>query len=331
MILLSLEAKKDFIDDVSVKLEDDLTVSKMRRVQESIAEALAGYSMEHEQNEENTLQSKELLKKFFQAKNTEGRSKGTLARYEYIMEKLLAHAKIPVSKITIDHIRAFFEFEKERGISDRTLEGYRSTFSSIFSWLHKEELISRNPCANLAPVKYQKKILYPFSQTDIEVLKENCEDIRDKAIVCFLLATGARINEVCSLNKDDINFRKMECKVIGKGNKERTVYIDTVAAMVLRRYFEQRKDCSKALFAGRGSERLTTHGVRIMLKRLERKSGVENVHPHRFRRTLATNLINHGMAIQEVAAILGHEKIDTTMKYVYIGQRSVKESYNKYF
>jgi len=328
---MSLEAKKDFIDEVSVKLEDDLTVSKMRRVQESMADVLSGYSMEHEQSEANALQSKELLKKFFQAKNTEGRSPGTLKRYGYIMDKLLMHTKVPVGKITIDHIRAFFEYEKGRGVSERTLEGYRNTFSSVYGWLYKEEMINRNPCANLAPVKYQKKILYPFSQTDIEVLKENCEDIRDKAIVCFLLATGARISEVCALNRDDIDFQKMECKVVGKGNKERTVYIDTVAAMVLRRYFEQRKDNSPALFAGLATDRMTPQGIRVMLKRLEVKSGVSNVHPHRFRRTLATKLINHGMPIQNVKTILGHDKIDTTMQYVYIEQSNVQESYRRFF
>lgn len=328
---MSLEAKKDFVDEVSARLEDDLTVSKMRVVQKSIVETMSGYSVEHNETEDNVQQSKELMDMFIRAKNTEGRSARTIKRYKYVMGRLVSYAKVPAGKITIGNIRAYFEFEKNRGISERTLEGYRNVFSSVFGWLHKEELIKKNPCANLAPVKCQKKVMYPFSQTDIELLKESCDNIRDKAIVCFLLATGARISEVCALNRDDINFQAMECKVVGKGNKERTVYIDTVAAMVLRRYFEQRKDNSPALFAGHGTERMTPQGIRVMLKRLEVKSGVSNVHPHRFRRTLATKLINHGMPIQNVKTILGHDKIDTTMQYVYIEQSNVKESYHRYY
>jgi len=220
--------------------------------------------------------------------------------------------------------------EKERGISNGTLDGIRSTLSSYFGWLQKEGLIEKNPCGNLGTIKCAKVVRQPYSSEDLERLKEGCKTLRDKAIVSFLLSTGCRISEVCGLNRDDIHFDTLECKVLGKGNKERIVYLDAVSAMFVKRYLNGRKDDNPALFVGKFKERLEPGGTRIMLKALERRTGVENIHPHRFRRTLATNLISRGMAIQEVAAILGHERIDTTMKYVCLDKSAVKNSYRKY-
>jgi site-specific recombinase XerD len=145
-----------------------------------------------------------------------------------------------------------------------------------------------------------------------------------------LLSTGCRISEICALNRNDIDIVNKEILVLGKGNKERTVFIDDVTAMLLQRYLEERKDDSEALFVGKGTSRLKPGGIRKILNAVATKAGVENTHPHRFRRTLATSLIDHGMPIQEVAAILGHEKLDTTMKYVYLNKTHVKNSYNKY-
>ncbi len=175
-----------------------------------------------------------------------------------------------------------------------------------------------------------KKNKLPFSSVDIERLKENCNNVRDKAIICFLLSTGCRIGEVVSLNKNDIDFQKKQCKVLGKGNKERIVYLDDITIFFLKKYFSERVDNYEALFIGKGSFRMTPGGIRRVLVKLGEKAGVENVHPHRFRRTLATNLIYRGMPIQEVAKILGHEKLDTTMKYVYIDNNNLKFSYNKF-
>lgn len=243
------------------------------------------------------------------------------------------HTGLPLARIGINDIREYFTAEKERGIADSTLEGYREVYSSVFGWLHKEELIKKNPMANLPSIKCQQKVRLPYSNTDLEVIKEHCECIRDKAIVCFLYATGARIDEVCRLNRDDVNLKELEATVLGKGNKERTVYIDEVAAMMVERYLAERTDDNPALFVGRFKpwKRIHPGGVRAMLKRLEKSSGIENIHPHRFRRTLTTNLIDHGMTIQEVAAILGHSNIETTMKYVYSRKANVKNNYKKYF
>lgn len=175
-----------------------------------------------------------------------------------------------------------------------------------------------------------KKIKAVYSEVEIEKLKFCCRTIRDRAIISFLLSTGCRIGEVCRLNREDVDLANMECRVLGKGNKERTVFPDAVTAMLLRDYLAQRTDESPALFAGRGSSRLSPNGIRRMLDVLARAAGVEHVHPHKFRRTLATGLIRHGMPIQEVAAILGHDKLDTTMQYVVLDKTDVKNAYRKY-
>ena len=201
---------------------------------------------------------------------------------------------------------------------------------SFFGWLWREGLIEKNPCGNIATIKCKKVIRKPYTPEEVERLKESCLTLRDKTIICVLLSTGCRISEVCNLNRDDIDFQRLECKVLGKGNKERTVYIDSVTAMMLKRYILTRDDITQALFTGKGTQRLTPHGVRKMLTGVGERAEVENVHPHRFRRTLATNLINRGMPIQEVAAVLGHDKIDTTLKYIYIEDENVKSAYRKF-
>lgn len=326
---MSVQAKQSFTDEVAVRLEDDLTVSNMRKVKMAMEETLTGYELEPVSGA-NTGAGDDLVKLFASAKTVEGRSEKTIKRYLYIMDRFLKYAGVPVGKVTVNHIRDYMAAEKDRGISERSLEGYRCVFSSIFGWLHKEELIRRNPCANLSAVKFKKKVMLPFSATDMERMKECCTNSRDKAIVCFLASTGARISEVCALNRDSVDMRRRECTVLGKGNKERTVYIDTVTAMVLERYLNERTDESEALFAGRGTDRMEPDGIRRMLKRLEERSGVQNIHPHRFRRTLATSLLRRGMQLVDVSRILGHNKLDVTMTYISIEQDDVKNNYQRY-
>lgn len=326
---MSAEAKTTLVQSLEDAMQDDLTVSTMRKLKEVLNGLLADYNVEP-RTTKSAGDSDDALEAFLNAKKVEGRSAKTLAHYKYVIEKLTAFASVPLGKIQVGHIRSFLSNEKDRGINDRTLEGYRSVYSSCFGWLHTEELIRRNPCANLGKIKCVKKIRVPFSSTDIELMREACRNLRDRAIIAFLLSTGARISEVCALDRSSIDFQAMECTVLGKGAKERTVYIDSVAGMLLQRYFADRKDSSPALFCGKGSERLTPGGVRVMLKQIEAASGVENIHPHRFRRTLATNLINHGMQLQEVSEILGHTNVNTTMGYVYIEKEKVKNNYKRY-
>lgn len=328
---MALLDKKLYLADLEAKLNDFVPANDVRRIIEQAADALACYEIETVSEESaGSTDSENLVKLFLDAKGVEGRSAGTIAHYKYILGRLMEDTHVPLDKITVHHLRSWLMQEKDRGISLRTLEGNRYVFTSFFGWAWKEELIPKNPTVNLAPIKQQKVIRKPYSSVEMEKLKANAANTRDLALISFLVSTGCRISEVCASNVLDIDFRSRSVKVLGKGNKERVVYLDDVCVMYLERYFQERNDDKEALFLGKGTDRMTPHGVRAMLKRIEARSGVENVHPHRFRRTLATNLINHGMPIQEVAAVLGHDKIDTTMKYVYIDQRNVETAYRKY-
>lgn len=326
---MSTEAKMELISELEEAMQDDLTVSVMRKLKEALGDMLTRYLVEIQRPEEQK-NGDDLMDTFLNAKRVEGLAEKTIKRYQRELAKLVQFTGLPMGKIKVGDIRNYLTAEKDRGLADRSLHGARDIFSSCFGWLHREGLISRNPCGNIKGIKYADKIRVPFSETDIELMKEACDCIRDRTIIAFLLSTGARISEVCALNRDDIDFHEMECVVMGKGSKERTVYIDDVAGMMLKRYLKSRTDGGQALFVGRLSERLTDNGIRKILKRVEAASGVENIHPHRFRRTLATSLINRGMSIQEVARILGHSKIDTTMQYIYIEQENVKNNYRRY-
>ena len=217
---------------------------------------------------------------------------------------------------------------------DVTRNGNRQVFSAYFGWLHKEGLIEHNPMGNITAIKCQKKQKKIYSAVDIEKLKDKCSEqkheIRNRAIVAFLKSTGCRISEVTGLNRDAVNLQTLEVVVLGKGNKERKVYLDEVTGMALKEYLDHRMDDNPALFVNHSFERLTPGGVRAMLKELAQLAGVEHVHPHKFRRTLATNLQRRGMPIQEVAHILGHEKLDTTMKYTVLNDDDLKNDYRKY-
>lgn len=327
---MSVEAKQLLMHDLEKRLSNILTVNNTEEVMKLLSEQLSNYELEKNQSEEPDIESRELLEAYISAKRIEGRSEKTLERYQYIIRKMMEKLDVPLRKISVFHIRRYLADEKERGLSDRTLEGIREVLSAYFGWLHKEGLIVSNPIVNLGAIKYQKVKRMPYSSVDIEKLKENCTNDRDKAIISFLLSTGCRISEVCALNRTDIDYENKECTVLGKGNKERTVFLDDVTAMLLKRYIEGRNDQLEALFIGKGSMRLTPGGVRHMLHKVADRAEVKNTHPHRFRRTLATSLLDHGMPIQEVAVLLGHDKIDTTMTYVYIDKNNVKNSYRKF-
>lgn len=323
---MAMQDKKLMLNNIETQLKDILTVNNMNKVLQLMSEELDSYDIE-QRSTPKPANDDDLFNAFFTAKRMEGRSPKTLERYKYLLSRVFEATGVSTRHITIYHLRQYFLDEKDRGMADRTLEGTRSVLCSYYNWLQREGLIQNNPIVNLGPIKCIKKVKPILSSVDIERLKEGCKSTRDKAIICFLLSTGCRISEVTNANRSDVDFQSKCCRVLGKGNKERVVYMDDVTVMMLKRYLNGRKDNSPALFIGKGTTRIKPGGIRFMLKALEERTGVENVHPHRFRRTLATNLINRGMAIQEVAHILGHEKLDTTMKYVYIEEGNVKNHY----
>nr|WP_103242013.1 site-specific tyrosine recombinase/integron integrase [Acetatifactor muris] len=272
-----------------------------------------------------------LLKKYIATKRVEGASDATLKRYKEQNIALLNYIGKPIKEITTYDIRFYLSIKRDRDkVSNRTLDGMRRCYNSFFKWLTTEEFISKNPCASLSQIKYKKTVKKPYSATEMEKLRNACENARDLALVEFLYSTGCRVSEVAQLDIMDIDFENMQCTVLGKGNKERIVYMTEVANMYLQEYICGRKDFSEALFIGKGGKRLSKNGIEVLLKRLGKKANVENVHPHRYRRTLATNLLDHGMNIQDVATILGHADLKTTQVYCYISQKNVQNSYRKF-
>lgn len=325
---MAYAANAMIISTVKEELKDTLTAGDMERVVDVVGNILTNYEITP--NAVEAMENDTLLNVFLDAMNVEGRSAKTIERYKYIISRFLTETKVPTGSVTQYHIRQYLASEKERGISDSTIRGYCWVFGAYFGWLHRDGIIRRNPMSNIGHIRVQKKVREVFCEVDIERMKTACESIRDKAIICFLKATGCRISEVTQLNRDDIDFENLECVVLGKGNKQRTVYIDSVTGMILKTYLCKRKDDSLALFVGKGTERIQPSGVRAMLKRIERKTGVQHIHPHKFRSTQLTELANRGMPIEQIKILAGHEKIDTTMGYVKVDQQNVKHSYRKY-
>lgn len=325
---MSMSARKDYLTALEKRLREMVTAAEMERILSAAADVLDdGYQVTEAPGTDAG--EDDLLGYYLDALGVAGRSPKTLARYRYVIRRLLADTGVPVRRITIHHIRGWIAKEQARGIADSSLEGDRQVFSAFFGWLQRESLIEHNPTANLGAIRTARKRREAYTEADLERLRRSCRNQRDQALVAFLASTGARVGEVTGLNRGDVDLARLSCVVRGKGNKERRVYLDEVAGMLLQDYLDSRTDGDPALFLGRRG-RLLPGGVRYMLKRLAARAGVENVHPHRFRRTLATSLTRHGMPIQEVANLLGHDKIDTTMKYVVMDDEGIRSSYRRY-
>ena len=322
-----IDAKVSFMTQMEAGMTDTLTVDQMKKMQTVGYAILDKFDLVELEDE---MEQDDLLDCYVSAMKVECRSQKTIDRYVYVIGRMMEFVKVPTRRVSVYHLRNYLTHEKERGICEQTLEGYREIFSAYFNWLQRESLIDRNPCVNLGVIKVPKKEKKTYTDAELERLNWFCGNIRDRAILHFLRSTGCRISEITGLNRDQVNLELLECVVHGKGNKERTVYLDEVAGMLLAEYLNGRIDDVPALFINKQHDRLNPGGVRAMLNKLAKKAGVDHVHPHKFRRTLATDLARHGMPIQEVAKVLGHEKLDTTMKYVVLNKDDVKASYRRY-
>lgn len=330
---MAIDAKISFMNQLSKKLESELTVESMSKLMKAVTETLDSFDM----TERPCMVPEEddLLGCYFDALRVSGRSAKTIDQYNYVISRLIKHCGVPIRRINVYHIRDWFAKEKARGISDGTLESNREVFTAFFNWLQRESLIDKNPTVNLGVIKRRKKKKLTLSDVDIEKLLTACAEttnpLRDKAIVEFLMTSGCRISEMTNLNRDDVDLTRLEVVVTGKGDKERRVYLSPVAGMVLKEYLDARTDDNPALFIGLRKERFQPGGVRIMLLRIAKAAGIEQrVHPHKFRRTLATNLKRRGMQVEEIAAILGHDKLETTMEYVMLNDDDIKQTFRRY-
>lgn len=280
-----------------------------------------------------TATNRELLTKYIHAKQVEGCSEKTLRYYQSALEKLFTLLPISVLHMKTEHIRQYLAEYRERSHCSRSnLDNIRRILSSFFSWLEDECYILKNPVRRIHKIRVDKTVKETYSDEALERLRDECHSLRDLAIIDLLASSGMRVGELVHLNREDIDFENRECVVFGKGHKERPVYFDARTKIHLKNYLESRTDQNPALFVSlqKPYRRLQISGVEIRLRALGRELGIPKVHPHKFRRTLATRAIDKGMPIEQVQRLLGHTQIDTTMEYAMINQKNVKVSHQKY-
>ena len=276
----------------------------------------------------------EYMDMFISAKRIEGCSERTLSYYKATIEHMLSIIVTPLRQVNTDDLRAYLaEYQLINNCSKTTVDNIRRNLSSFFSWLEAEDYIIKSPIRRIHKIRTGSKVKETLSEECIERLRDSCLHIRDLAMIDFLYSTGIRVGELVNLNIGDINFEERECIVYGKGNKQRKVYFDAKAKVHLKRYLEHRNDYNEALFVTLDSpfERLKISGVEIRLRKLGRLASLEQrVHPHKFRRSMATRAIDKGMPIEQVQKLLGHQQIDTTMHYAMVNQSNVKISHRKF-
>jgi site-specific recombinase XerD len=270
---------------------------------------------------------------FLASKKVEGCSQKTLVYYESTINKLLNTLKKNIDNITTDDIRLYLaNFKEEKNSSKITIDNIRRIFLSFFGWLEDEDYILKNPIRRIHRIKTGRVVKEVLSDENLEILRDNCKDIRDLAMVELLISTGIRVGELVNLDIEDIDFHERECIVFGKGESERQVYFDARCKIHLMEYINKRNDNNPALFVSlnKPHNRLGIGGVEKTLRKLGNKLNINKVHPHKFRRTLATNAIDKGMPIEQVQKLLGHVQIDTTMQYAMVNQNNVKIAHRKF-
>jgi len=274
-----------------------------------------------------------LLEVFIAAKRVEGCSEKSMKYYNATIRQMMDGVKKPTREISTDDLRTYLaDYQNARNSSRVTIDNIRRIFSSFFGWLEDEDYILKSPVRRIHKIKADKIIKDTFSDEGLELLRDACKEFRDLAMIDLLASTGMRVGELVGLNRSDINFHERECVVFGKGSKERLVYFDARTKIHLQNYLDSRKDDNPALFVSLTlpRERLLIGGVETRLREIGKRADMQKVHPHKFRRTLATRAIDKGMPIEQVQRLLGHVKIDTTMTYAMVNQTNVKNSHRKF-
>lgn len=270
---------------------------------------------------------------FISAKTVEGCSERTLRYYKTTLDKALLEISLPVPQITTDDLRSYLESYQHAGkTSQVTVDNVRRILSSFFSWLEEEDHIVKSPMRRIHKVRSCKTVKATFTDEELEEMRDNCGNTRDLALIDLLSSTGMRVGELVGLDRDDVDLERRECIVLGKGNKQRVVYFDARTKVHLKNYLASRSDSNEALFVAlqNPERRLMIGGVESRLRKLGNSLSIDRVHPHKFRRTLATRAIDKGMPIEQVQRLLGHQKIDTTLMYAMVDQNNVRESHRRF-
>ncbi len=270
---------------------------------------------------------------FICAKQVEGCSEKSIKYYKSTINNMLKIIKKPVKQIITEDIRSYLAYyHKNSRCSKVSIDNIRRIISSFFSWLEEEDYILKSPVRRIHKIKTTKVVKETYSDENLEIMRDNCSSLRDLAIIDLLNSTGMRVGELVGLNINDIDFNERECIVLGKGDKQRKVYFDAKTKIHLKKYIESRNDNNEALFVSlqKPYKRLQISGVEIRMRQLGHKLNINKVHPHKFRRTLATRAIDKGMPIEQVQQLLGHQKIDTTLQYAMVNQSNVKIAHRKF-
>ena len=328
--------KTKIITEIQNKMKPYLNQSQITELTKVLLNCLNNIEITEQKEKFNMMDMKrndKLLYMFIAAKKVEGCSEKTLIYYETTLKKMINIIKKNIETISTDDIRLYLSDFKETNKSSKvTIDNIRRIFSSFFSWLEDEDYISKNPVRRIHRIKTGRTVKEVLTDENLEILRDNCKNVRNLAIIEMLISTGIRVGELVNLNIDDINFHERECIVFGKGESEREVYFDARTKIHLMKYISKRNDNNPSLFVSLNKpyNRLGIGGVETMLRKLGQKLDINKVHPHKFRRTLATNAIDKGMPIEQVQKILGHVQIDTTMQYAMVNQNNVKIAHRKF-
>lgn len=310
-------------------MSEVLNMQQLQRLQETLLKHLVKKG-----NEKNCpVDNGEFLDMFISAKKIEGCSERTLSYYKATIQNMFKEITTSVMQITTEMLRDYLaKYQLNNNCGKVTIDNIRRNLSSFFSWLEDEDYIIKSPVRRIHKVRTGTTVKETFSDESIEKLRDGCADVRDLAIIDLLYSTGIRVGELVNLDRKDIDFEERQCVVYGKENKERQVYFDARTKLHLLNYLESRTDNNNALFVTLDNphERLKISGVEIRLRELGRKLEIERVHPHKFRRSMATKAIDKGMPIEQVQKLLGHQQIDTTMRYAMVSQNNVKISHRKF-
>ena len=324
--------KQVIINEIMQGMVKHLDNSQMKMLYKVLEQSFLRFDVV-ENNKIPVNQTIDYVELFVSAKRIEGCSEKTLHYYSQTIKTVVQYIGKEIPHITTEDLRQYItNYQDTRKTSKVTIDNIRRILSSFFAWLEDEDYIIKSPVRRIHKVKAATTIKETYSDENLERMRDNCEELRDLALIDILASTGMRIGELVLLNREDINFEERECIVFGKGSKERLVYFDVRTKIHLQNYLNSRTDTNKALFVSLKSpyKRLTIGGIEVRLRQLGRKLGINKVHPHKFRRTLATMAIDKGMPVEQLQKLLGHQRIDTTLQYAMVKQSNVKIAHRRY-
>ena len=325
--------KQTIINQVIQEMLPYMNNAQTEQLQKVLQHTLYNVKIVENKNDDNIHNEQDLVELFLAAKRIEGCSEKSLKYYEATIDAMLTTVGKDVKQIVTDDLRTYLtEYQSRKHSSRVTIDNIRRILSSFFSWLEDEDYIIKSPVRRIHKVKTASNIKETYSDEALEMMRDNCTELRDLAMIDMLASTGMRVGEMVLLNREDINFNERECVVFGKGDKERIVYFDARTKIHLLNYLESRTDSEPALFVSlrEPHQRLKIGGVEVRLRTLGKRLNIPKVHPHKFRRTLATMAIDKGMPIEQLQQLLGHRRIDTTLQYAMVKQSNVKLAHRKY-